>query len=83
MLFIFGVSGKQAATDYIDTANFTEPMFVFAIMVIAGTRPILQFAVTAVQWIVRFMPLNRNMAMYFLMLAFRTRRVCLSPSLLP
>ncbi|MBP9059286.1 MAG: putative Na+/H+ antiporter [Rhodoferax sp.] len=70
MLFIFGVSGKQAATDYIDTRNFTEPMFVFAIMVIAGTRPILQFAATAVQWIVRFMPLNRNMAMYFLMLAF-------------
>jgi hypothetical protein len=70
MLFIFGVSGKQAATDYIAARNFTEPMFVFAIMVIAGTRPILQFAAAAVQSIVRLLPLNRNMAMYFLMLAF-------------
>lgn len=70
MLFMFGVNGKQQATAYLDTRNFTEPMFVFAIMVIAGTRPILQFAATAVQWMARFMPLNRGMSMYFLMLAF-------------
>lgn len=70
MLFMFAVSGKQEATTYLDSRNFTEPMFVFAIMVIAGTRPILQFAASAVQWIARFIPLNRGMAMYFLMLAF-------------
>lgn len=70
MLFMFAVSGKQQATAYLDTRNFTEPMFVFAIMVIAGTRPILQFAATAVQWMTRFMPLNRGMSMYFLMLSF-------------
>ncbi len=44
MLFMFGVSGKQEATAYLESRNFTEPMFVFAIMVIAGTRPVLQFA---------------------------------------
>ena len=70
MLFMFGVSGKQEATAYLDTRNFTEPMFVFAIMVIAGTRPILQFAASTVQGIARVMPLSRGMAMYFLMLAF-------------
>ena len=70
MLFMFGVSGKQEATAYLDTRNFTEPMFVFAIMVIAGTRPILQFAAATVQGIARVMPLSRGMAMYFLMLAF-------------
>lgn len=69
MLFMFAVSGKQEATAYLDTRNFTEPMFVFAIMVIAGTRPILQFAAATVQGIARFMPLNRGMAKYFLMLA--------------
>ena len=41
MLFMFGISGKQQATAYLDSRNFTEPMFVFAIMVMAGTRPIL------------------------------------------
>lgn len=69
MLFMFAVSGKQEATAYLDTRNFTEPMFVFAIMVIAGTRPILQFAASVVQWVARFIPLNKGMAMYFLMLA--------------
>jgi hypothetical protein len=39
-------------------------------MVIAGTRPILQFAASSVQWIARFMPLSQGMAMYFLVLAF-------------
>ena len=38
--------GKEAATAYIDGQSFTEPMFVFAIMVISGSRPILQFAMT-------------------------------------
>src|SRR5690554_4351446 len=28
--------GSAAATAYVDSRNFTEPMFVFAIMVIAG-----------------------------------------------
>lgn len=70
MLFMFAVSGKQEATAYLDTRNFTEPMFVFAIMVIAGTRPILQFAASTVMCVARFMPLDKGMAMYFLMLAF-------------
>ena len=70
MLFMFAVNGKQEATAYLESRNFTEPMFVFAVMVVAGTRPILQFAASAVQWIARFMPLSQGMAMYFLVLAF-------------
>lgn len=70
MLFMFAVSGKQEATTYLETRNFTEPMFVFAIMVIAGTKPILQFAAAAVKWMARFIPINTGMAMYFLMLSF-------------
>lgn len=70
MLFMFSIGGKQDATAYLDSRNFTEPMFVFAIMVIAGTRPILQIAGASVRFIARFMPLPRGMAMYFLVLAF-------------
>lgn len=69
ILFMFAVSGKQEATAYLESRNFTEPMFVFAIMVIAGTRPILQFAASTVMWVARFMPLDKGMSMYFLMLA--------------
>jgi ABC-type phosphate transport system permease subunit len=37
MLCMFALEGQTVATHYLDTRNFTEPMFVFAIMVIAGT----------------------------------------------
>ena len=70
MLCMFALLGKTEATAYLDSRNFTEPLFVFAIMVIAGTRPILQFAGSLVQGVARFVPLPRGMAMYFLLLAF-------------
>lgn len=69
MLFMFGIEGKASATHYLDTRNFTEPMFVFAIMVIAGTRPILQLAGTVVRLAASAVPLPRGMAMYFMVLA--------------
>jgi len=68
MLFMFAISGKTVATAYLDSRNFTEPLFVFAIMVIAGTRPILQFAGALVQFMARYTPLPRGMALYFLVL---------------
>jgi hypothetical protein len=70
MLFMFGISGKQQATAYLDSRNFTEPMFVFAIMVMAGTRPILQVAGSAVRILARLMPLPKGVSTYFLVLAF-------------
>jgi hypothetical protein len=69
MLCMFALAGKAEATAYLDSRNFTEPLFVFAIMVIAGTRPILQFAGDLVQGVARFVPLPRGMALYFLLLA--------------
>jgi predicted cation transporter len=69
ILFMFGFSGKQQATQYLDSRNFTEPLFVFAIMVIAGTRPILQVSASAVNLLARILPLDRGMAKYFLVLS--------------
>ena len=57
--------GKNDALVYLDGRNFTEPLFVFAIMVVAGSRPILQAASTSVQGIVQAMPIQRTMAFYF------------------
>ncbi len=70
MLCMFALQGKAEATAYLDSRNFTEPLFVFAIMVVAGTRPILRASGTAVQTMARLMPLPRGMALYFLLLAF-------------
>ena len=43
MLFaaLFWLSGQDAAVAYVEGRNFTEPLFVFVIMVIAASRPIL------------------------------------------
>lgn len=61
--------GKGEALAYLDGRNFTEPLFVFAIMVVAGSRPVLQAASVAVQAIVRVIPLPRTMAFFFTTLA--------------
>ena len=66
---MFAVDGSMVATSYIDSRNFTEPMFVFAIMVIAATRPILQTAMAAIHLIARIIPLPGSMGFYFATLA--------------
>lgn len=69
ILFMFSVGGKTEAVGYLNSRDFTEPMFVFVIMVIAGTKPILSFTAFIVQWTANLLPINRTMAMYFLVLA--------------
>ena len=54
---LFAIDGKTTATTYVDSRNFTEPLFVFAIMVIAATRPILQASMLAVHATARLLPL--------------------------
>jgi hypothetical protein len=69
VLCMFGFEGKHEAVSYMESRNFTEPMFVFAIMVIAGTRPILQFASAVVGLAARCVPLPAGLAMYLVVLA--------------
>lgn len=64
------MEGKQAATAYLDQQSFTEPMFVFAIMVVAGSRPILQFAMLCVKKLARLIPWPDGKAFYFVILSF-------------
>lgn len=69
MVFMFSLEGKQAGTDYLESRNFTEPMFVFAIMVIAGTRPVLQLAGSSVRWLGRLSPFGYNVGVFFCVLS--------------
>ncbi|AYH42120.1 putative Na+/H+ antiporter [Azoarcus sp. DN11] len=63
------LAGRGEAIAYLDSRNFTEPMFVFAIMVIAGSRPILRFALALVRMAATLLPLPANVAFYFITLA--------------
>jgi hypothetical protein len=70
IVFMFVTSGKTVATEYLDSRNYTEPMFVFAIMVIAGSKPVLQFALQCVRGLARLLPLPPSTAFYFVALSF-------------
>ena len=65
---MFVTDGPAAATHYLDSRNFTEPLFVFAIMVIAGTRPILHAATSGVRLLSKALPLPHNLSAYFTIL---------------
>ena len=69
VLFIFAAEGSQKATAYLDGCNFTEPLFVFAIMVVAGSRPILRLVGLCVDVVAAVMPIPRSLAVYFLALS--------------
>lgn len=61
--------GVGEAVTYIDTRNFTEPAFVFAIMVVAASRPILQLVGSMVQVLSRLLPMRRELSVYFVTLS--------------
>jgi hypothetical protein len=61
--------GTQSAISYMDTRNFTEPLFVFVIMVVAGSRPILEFVDAGVRLLARALPLQREVATFLVVLS--------------
>ena len=52
------------AVHYIDTLNFTEPKFVFVVMVVAATRPVVRLAETLITLAARLMPVRESAAFY-------------------
>lgn len=56
--------GVEAATGYIESLNFTEPAFVFVIMCIASTRPIIFFARKIIEFVARILPFSERTSFY-------------------
>ena len=69
IIAMFLIDGASSGIQYIDSRNFTEPMFVFAIMVIAATRPILQTAMVGIHKMAGLIPLPGSMGFYFIVLS--------------
>lgn len=65
MLTMLALAGPADAARYLDTRNFTEPMFVFAIVVIAGSRTILYAARRLAGAAARLVPMQGGMPFYF------------------
>lgn len=66
---LFWLSGQDAAVSYLEGRNFTEPMFVFVVMVIAASRPIVTTVMAAVRLLASVIPVRKVLAIYFLSLA--------------
>jgi hypothetical protein len=61
--------GWGSASSYLDAQRFVEPMFVFVILVIAASRPVMQMASGTVGAAARLLPLPAGTAVYFLSLS--------------
>lgn len=63
------VSGGDKALAYAESRQYTEPLFVFVVMVIAASRPILQVVASAVNGVARLVPIRTSLATAWLGLA--------------
>jgi len=68
--FIALAAGPQNALEYLNSRNFTEPLFVFVIMVIAASRPILKVSLGCVEVVAKMLPMHRQVATFFVALSF-------------
>ncbi len=63
------LQGATATTEYLESQRFVEPMFVFAIMVIAASRPIMQLASDIVARVAAVLPMRPGLAVTFVSLS--------------
>lgn len=64
LLVVMAFAGDNALK-YFETRNFTEPAFVFAIMVVAASRPIIELVNALVHLVARAIPVPRELALFF------------------
>ena len=58
------LAGPAEAITYLDSLNFTEPAFVFVIMCIAATRPVIMLATKIIQFFAKLLPFQEKMSFY-------------------
>lgn len=58
------LTGYASALTYAESMNFTEPLFVFAIMAVAATKPIVHFVRAAIIRAASLVPGNREVAIF-------------------
>ncbi|WP_373981598.1 putative Na+/H+ antiporter [Achromobacter sp. JD417] len=63
------VAGGDQALAYAESRNYTEPLFVFVVMVVAASRPVLQTVMVAVNLIAKNLPFHTSVATAWLGLA--------------
>ncbi len=62
-------AGSNHAITYIESRHYTEPMFVFVVMVVAASRPVLAVVRNLIQTIAEIAPVNNVLVQVWLSLA--------------
>ena len=62
-IFAF-TQGVDPAVGYLESLNFTEPAFVFVIMCMAATRPIIYFAESIISLVAKLLPFSNRISFY-------------------
>lgn len=64
LVFMASHLGTKDALQYLEGRNFTEPAFVLVIMVIAASKPVIDFAAAFLQYVSRIFPIKEPIAYY-------------------
>ena len=60
------LGGGATALSYAESRNYAEPLFVFVVIVVAASRPVLQTVVSAMNVLARFAPVPNRLALAWL-----------------
>lgn len=69
VIFMFALSGKESTINYMNERSYIETMFVFVIMVMAATRPILNSVIALVKKLSNILPRKGATGFYFVVMA--------------
>jgi hypothetical protein len=64
ILTVIALQGRTAAIEYLNSLNFTEPAFVFVILVVCATKPVLSLVERIIFKIAKILPLKPGIAFY-------------------
>lgn len=69
IVFMAVLGGGKSAIEYVESRQYTEPLFVFVIMVVAASRPVLEAVKALIASLARVSPVRTAVAQVWLCLA--------------
>lgn len=68
IILIASLRGIDSSVNYLDSLNFTEAAFVFVIMCMSATRPIISFSTSCIQFFAHILPFHKRFSFYLITL---------------
>ncbi len=72
LLYISFVISPNEAVNYLNSKNYSEPIFIFAVLLICSSKPVLDIADTIIAFIARLLPIPYSISVLIVTLTFGT-----------